>query len=288
ETLGLVGESGCGKSTTGRLLRRMHEPTGRQVLVDGQDVLKNDNKELKRFRKEAQIVFQNPYASLDPRMTVGDSIAEPLLIHRTVSGKAVKERVQVLLEKVGLAPSDAERYPHEFSGGQRQRIGIARALMINPQFLVADEPVSALDVSVQAQILNLLEDLQAELGLTYLFISHNLSTVQHISDRVAVMYLGKIVELAPSPSLYSHPKHPYTQALIAAIPLPNPAAKRERVLLEGDLPSPLDPPAGCRFHTRCPKALAVCKTIEPPFLALEEGHHVACHLYTKAPVEASN
>ncbi|HEY9766678.1 MAG TPA: dipeptide ABC transporter ATP-binding protein [Chroococcales cyanobacterium] len=282
ETLGLVGESGCGKSTTGRLILRLLEATSGQVRFEEKKVFSLDRREMKNFRKEAQIVFQNPYASLDPRMTVGEAIAEPLRIHRTHSGKGLENRVNELLERVGLVSLDGKRYPHEFSGGQRQRVGIARALAISPKFLVADEPVSALDVSIQAQILNLLDDLKKEFGLTYLFISHNLSTVQHISDRIAVMYLGRIVELAPSLALHSSPKHPYTQALISAIPVPNPASKRERILLQGDLPSPLNPPAGCHFHTRCPKALAVCKEIDPPMLDLEGAHSVACHLYSEA------
>lgn len=278
ETLGLVGESGCGKSTTGRLILRLLEKTSGQVLFEEKKVFSLDRREMKNFRREAQIVFQNPYASLDPRMTVGEAIAEPLRIHRTHFGKSLENRVNELLERVGLVSLDGKRYPHEFSGGQRQRVGIARALAISPKFLVADEPVSALDVSIQAQILNLLDDLKKELGLTYLFISHNLSTVQHVSDRIAVMYLGRIVELAPSLALYSSPKHPYTQALISAIPVPNPASKRERILLQGDLPSPLNPPSGCHFHTRCPKAMAVCKEIDPPMLDLEGAHSVACHL----------
>lgn len=279
ETLGLVGESGCGKSTTGRLLLRLLEPTTGELHFEGRNVRGMNPKELKEFRQKAQIVFQNPYSSLDPRMTVGDSIAEPLLIHKTHRGAAVKERVSELLERVGLPSEDANRYPHEFSGGQRQRIGIARALAVSPKFLVADEPVSALDVSIQAQILNLLADLQEEFGLTYLFISHNLSTVQHISNRVAVMYLGQILEIADSTSLYQEPKHPYTQALLSAIPMPTPGTKRQRILLSGDLPSPLNPPTGCRFHTRCPQATEQCKIEAPPICQVGPDHSVACHLY---------
>lgn len=279
ETLGLVGESGCGKSTTGRLLLRLLEPTSGEVRFEGQDVRGMNTKELKDFRQKAQIVFQNPYSSLDPRMTIGDSIAEPLLIHKTHRGAAIKDRVTELLERVGLPAGDASRYPHEFSGGQRQRIGIARALAVSPKFLVADEPVSALDVSIQAQILNLLADLQEEFGLTYLFISHNLSTVQHISNRVAVMYLGQILEIADSTSLYQEPKHPYTQALLSAIPMPTPGTKRQRILLSGDLPSPLNPPTGCRFHTRCPQATEQCKIEAPPVCQVGPDHTVACHLY---------
>jgi oligopeptide transport system ATP-binding protein len=279
ETLGLVGESGCGKSTTGRLLLRLLEPTQGDIRFEGKDIRGMNTRELKAFRREAQIVFQNPYSSLDPRMTIGESIAEPLRIHKTHHGAAVMERVSELMERVGLPAADASRYPHEFSGGQRQRIGIARALAVSPKFLVADEPVSALDVSIQAQILNLLADLQQEFGLTYLFISHNLSTVQHISDRVAVMYLGCMMEISDSASLYQDPKHPYTQALLSAIPTPNPGGKRQRILLSGDLPSPLDPPAGCRFHTRCPQATEACKAETPPVCQVGPDHFVACHLY---------
>lgn len=283
ETLGMVGESGCGKSTTGRLILRLIEATEGTVLFEGRDVLKMNGAEMRDLRKEMQIVFQNPYASLDPRMTVGDSIAEPIRIHKTHTGPGVSKRVRELLETVGLRPTYADRYPHEFSGGQRQRIGIARALAVNPKFIIADEPVSALDVSVQAQVLNLLDDLQKQYGLTYLFIAHNLSTVKHISDRVAVMYLGSMVELANSEELYLNPLHPYTKALLSAIPVTDPTVKIERVLLEGDIPSPVNPPSGCKFHTRCflmnDKVREKCKTVNPEFIDNGGGHFVACHLY---------
>jgi oligopeptide transport system ATP-binding protein len=284
ETLGLVGESGCGKSTTGRAILQLYRPTAGSVRFDGRELTTMKGEELRRQRRRMQMIFQDPYASLNPRMTVGSIIAEPLEIHKISSGKEKQERVEELLRLVGLNPYFAQRYPHEFSGGQRQRIGIARALAVNPDFIVCDEPISALDVSIQAQIVNLLQDLQQELKLTYLFIAHDLSMVRHISDRVAVMYLGKIVELTDYKSLYEEPKHPYTQALLSAVPIPDPAieAKRQRIILQGDVPSPLNPPTGCRFHTRCPRVMDVCRQVEPEWKNVgtaEKEHWVACHLY---------
>jgi len=278
ETLGLVGESGCGKSTTGRLMLRLIEPTAGAIRYDGVDIARLAPKEMRERRRELQIIFQDPFSSLNPRMTVESIITEPLVIHGIGTSASRRERAHELLDVVGLSRSYANRYPHEFSGGQRQRIGIARALALRPQFIVCDEPVSALDVSIQAQVINLMQDLQREFGLTYLFISHNLAVIRHIADRVAVMYLGKVVELTDKHSLYTAPKHPYTQALLSAIPIAKPDQKRTRVVLTGDVPSPINPPAGCRFHTRCPYAEARCRTIEPPLVDVGSGHHVACHL----------
>ncbi|MDQ2817620.1 MAG: dipeptide ABC transporter ATP-binding protein [Candidatus Eremiobacteraeota bacterium] len=277
ETLGLVGESGSGKTTVGRCILRLLEPTSGEIFFEGKDITKLDRQAMRGLRREMQVIFQDPYASLNPRMTVGDIVAEPLHIHKLARGKEVESRVNDLLRTVGLSPYHANRYPHEFSGGQRQRIGVARALAVNPKFIVADEPVSALDVSIQAQVVNLLQDLQEKLGLTYLFIAHDLSVVRHISDRVAVMYVGALMELADREELYERPLHPYTQSLLSAIPIPDPrAARHERIILQGDIPSPVNPPSGCRFHTRCPIAFERCKA-EIPAFANYRGHYVACH-----------
>lgn len=276
ETLGLVGESGCGKTTVGRTMLRLIEPTSGSIRIGDVDILKLKGRELKETRRDMQIIFQDPYASLDPRMPVGESIAEGLKIHNIGSPRERFETAIEMLRKVGMEDYHARRYPHEFSGGQRQRIGIARALALRPKFIVADEPVSALDVSIQSQVLNILKDLQREFGLTYLFIAHNLSVVEHISDRVAVMYLGKMVEMATRDELFRNPLHPYTQALMSAIPIPDPTLKRERIILEGDVPSPLNPPGGCRFHPRCPVALEVCSQEEPAFREVSTDHWVAC------------
>ncbi|HBV98670.1 MAG: hypothetical protein JL50_17430 [Peptococcaceae bacterium BICA1-7] len=278
ETLGLVGESGCGKSTTGRLILRLLEPTAGKVLFEGRDVFGLGRKELRALRKDMQMIFQDPYASLNPRMTVGDIIAEPLKIYRAASGADLQERVQKLLGYVGLASYHARRYPHEFSGGQRQRIGIARALALNPRLIICDEPVSALDVSIQSQVLNLLKELQQEFGLTYLFIAHGLNVVKHVSSRVGVMYLGKLVELADVDDLYGKPLHPYTRALLSAVPVPDPRAKKERIILTGDVPSPVNPPPGCRFHTRCYLCGDICREKDPVFMEVGKNHFVACHM----------
>ena len=278
ETLGLVGESGCGKTTVGRTMLRLIEPTGGAVKFEGRDVFSMTPRELKVTRRDMQIIFQDPYASLDPRVPIGESVMEGLHIHKIGSPK---ERVDIMLEtlkKVGLESYHSRRYPHEFSGGQRQRIGIARALALRPRFIICDEPVSALDVSIQSQVLNILKDLQGEFGLTYLFIAHNLSVVEHVSNRVAVMYLGKMVEMTSREELFRNPLHPYTQALMSAIPVPNPRLRRQRTILKGDVPSPLNPPKGCRFHPRCPVAIEICAHQEPAFLEVSPDHWVTCHL----------
>jgi oligopeptide/dipeptide ABC transporter ATP-binding protein len=278
ETLGLVGESGCGKTTIGRTILRLIEPTSGQIIFDGKDLTKMKGQELKEMRRHMQIIFQDPYGSLDPRSQIGTIIGDGLEVHGVKDKEERLARVMEIMEKVGLAEDHLRRYPHEFSGGQRQRIGIARALVLRPKFIVCDEPVSALDVSIQSQVLNLLRSLQREFNLTYLFIAHNMSVVEHISDRVAVMYLGKIVEIAHRGEFYSNPLHPYTQALMAAIPIPDPNIKRERMILQGDVPSPLNPPPGCRFHPRCPYAMDICSQEEPPLVEVSPDHWLACFL----------
>ncbi|HEX2622304.1 MAG TPA: dipeptide ABC transporter ATP-binding protein [Phototrophicaceae bacterium] len=284
ETLGLVGESGCGKSTTGRTILQLYRPTSGSVLFEGNELTTMKGEELRKMRQRMQIIFQDPYASLNPRMTVGNIVSEPLRIHKLKQGNELREYVESLLERVGLNPYYINRYPHEFSGGQRQRIGIARALALSPSFIVADEPISALDVSIQAQVVNLLEDLQSELNLTYLFIAHDLSMVRHICDRVAVMYLGKIVELAETNELYDNPLHPYTQSLLSAVPVPDPEVeeKRQRIIIKGDLPSPANPPRGCNFNTRCPVDFDLChQEPDPDLVEVRPGHWVACHRVTE-------
>ena len=276
EVVGLVGESGSGKTTAGRAILRLIEPSGGEVVFNGTDVTKLSKSQMREYRKEMQIIFQDPFASLNPRMTVGDIIGEAFTIHKLARGREKEERVASLLEKVGLSPSHMRRYPHEFSGGQRQRIGIARALAVDPQFIVADEPVSALDVSIQAQVVNLLQDLKEELGLTLLFIAHDLSVVEYISDKVVVMYLGRVMEIAPAQELYANPVHPYTEALLSAVPIPDPTVKRNRVILQGDIPSPINPPSGCVFRTRCPLAVDECAKVVPPLEEVSPGHFKAC------------
>jgi oligopeptide transport system ATP-binding protein len=279
ETLGLVGESGCGKSTLSRTILQLTAPTSGSVRFCGEELVGRSRRSLRPVRRQMQMIFQDPYASLNPRKRVGQIIGEPIDLHGLASGRDVNKRVQELLDRVGLSPEHANRYPHEFSGGQRQRIGIARALALRPKLIIADEPVSALDVSVQAQIVNLLKDLQEELGLSYLFVAHDLGVVRHVSDRVAVMYLGRIVESAPAAKLYDHPLHPYSNALLSAVPIPDPKLnfERERLILEGDVPSPIDPPSGCHFHTRCPWSTDVCDVNDPVLEELEHSHVVACH-----------
>jgi oligopeptide transport system ATP-binding protein len=280
ESLGLVGESGCGKSTTARAILRLIEPTEGEILFEGKDVCKLDHGGMRSIRRDMQIVFQDPYASLDPRRTVEQIIGEPLDVFQVSTKKERKDRIAYLLQKVGLSPDHARRYPHEFSGGQRQRIGIARALALNPKLIIGDEPVSALDVSIQAQVINLLEDIQKEFKLSYIIIAHDLAVVEHVCDRIAVMYLGRIVELAKDRELYTSPAHPYTVALLSAIPVPDPNITKKRIILEGDVPSPMRPPSGCHFHTRCPLKKEACETTVPKLIEIREGHFVACHIET--------
>ncbi|MFB5676342.1 ABC transporter ATP-binding protein [Paenibacillus terreus] len=286
QTFSLVGESGCGKSTTGRLISRMVTPSGGEIWIDGEEISGHKESQLTEIRRKVQMIFQDPYASLNPRMKVSDIISEPLDIHTRLSAKEKRLKVSEMMEVVGLNEQQANRYAHEFSGGQRQRIGIARALIMRPRLIIADEPVSALDVSVQSQILNLLDDLQREFQLTYLFISHDLSVVEHISDQVGVMYLGTMVECGPKDRIFQEPLHPYTQALLSSVPVPDPKLRREKILLQGDLPSPVNPPAGCKFHTRCPACMEVCRTTEPAAVVQSPGHTVACHLYDEGAVRA--
>lgn len=283
ETLGLVGESGCGKTSLGRTIVKLYEPTSGDIIYDGKNLTNLNFQEMKNFRRKIQMIFQDPYASLNPRQTIGDIIKEPMEIHNLYDKSERDKKVLEILELVGLNNTHMSRYPHEFSGGQRQRVGIARALACNPEFIVCDEPISALDVSIQAQIINTLEELQEKLGLTYLFIAHDLSMVKHISDRVGIMYLGKLVELAESDTVYETPLHPYTEALLSAIPIPDPdiSLKKERIILEGDIPTPINPSGGCRFKSRCPKAFEKCQTVEPELREVKENHKVACHLYNK-------
>ncbi|PYZ95030.1 dipeptide/oligopeptide/nickel ABC transporter ATP-binding protein [Salipaludibacillus keqinensis] len=281
EVLGIVGESGCGKSTTGKALLRLIEPTEGEVIFDGVDITKLDDEEMRKKRRDMQIIFQDPYASLNPRHKVEKILGEPLLIHGIGDKEERQKKVRDILEIVGLPGEHANRYPHQFSGGQRQRIGIARALIVNPKLIVCDEPVSALDVSIQSQILNLMEDLQEQFGLTYVFIAHDLSVVRHISHRIGVMYLGKMVELTGNEELYNNPLHPYTKSLLSAVPNPDPDVKKERMILEGDVPSPSNPPSGCAFHTRCPDCMDICKQVRPEFQEYSDNHFVACHLYSE-------
>lgn len=283
ETLGLVGESGCGKSTTGRSLIKLYEPTAGRILFDGEDITHYKEKQMLPFRKRMQMVFQDPYASLNSRMTIEEIIGEAIETHGLATGSEKHERILNLLDRVGLMRDHANRYPHEFSGGQRQRVGIARALAVEPEFIICDEPISALDVSIQAQVINMLEDLQQDMGLTYLFIAHDLSMVKHISNRIGVMYLGNLVEIGSSDEVNNHPAHPYTQALLSAVPLPDPqlAKANQRIILQGDVPSPLNPPTGCRFRTRCTSCMKICSEVKPELKEIAPGHQVACHLYQK-------